>query len=446
MDSRAATLSDLTKTLLAATGRCWVKALLDTSQNAVEAIHLDVIVGLEPAGWRLKQWIYPEVNMLMVADETTPNAVAQALTASGGELVLGPTSFQIAPLQEQCQLTHRTSLAPYEVPRLRWPHFQFDAHSPARPLAQLPQSLVVGQQSPAFPTMANAFVAFFYDDFSSTHSSQSPSQMARVRIEDPRGRIKHLKVGPTRISISVEGTDVVGSMVQVVGRSLQAQAIIGKGGRRSFPSTRTLDQTRVWLIRHGEWLDYREVGVSMVAARASDTDDVEYDFPVDEATALASLIIQGEGLQLEFKSKIPENDREKLNTFKDLVAFANTQGGKLIFGVANDSTVEGIPDTGLQKTRDQITQMVSAMVSPPLDYDLESHDLNGHGIIVITVRPTTGQIFGVSVPPKAPAKFYVRRQGTSEPATAEDLRATALRGAQAVIPIGMWPHGGWGPP
>lgn len=443
MDIRTATVSDLSKALLAVSARCWVKALLDTSQNAVEAIHLDVIVGNRPAAWQARQWTYPEVQMVMVSGETRPAALVQALTTGGRQLALGATSFQIGPLQPQCQSTHRTSLAPYEAPRLHWPHIQFDLHSASRSAVQLPQTLVIGQQSPAFPTMANAFDAFFYDNFASTHSRQYPTELARIRIEDLRGRIRRLRVSPTRISISVEGRDIVGSTVQVVGPALQVQRTIGKGGRSTFRSTRTLDQTRVWLIRHGEWLDYREVGTSLAGAHAPDADDVEYDFPVDEATAVATLITQGEGLHLEFKSQIPMSDHEKLSTFKDLVAFANTQGGKLLFGVANDGTVVGIPDADLQETRDQITQMVSAMITPALDYDLESHDLGGHGIVVVTVRPSHGQIFGVHVPPKAPAKFYVRRQGTSLPATEEDLRVIPLRGNQATTRAAMGLDGPW---
>ena len=52
-------------------------------------------------------------------------------------------------------------------------------------------------------------------------------------------------------------------------------------------------------------------------------------------------IVAGESYSLEFK-RVPNEDREKY--LKPVVAFAHGKGGRILFGVANDRTVVGIPN------------------------------------------------------------------------------------------------------
>ena len=53
---------------------------------------------------------------------------------------------------------------------------------------------------------------------------------------------------------------------------------------------------------------------------------------------IKTLIYQGEGEQLDFKHRISNCGK----IAKTLVAFANTKGGKLLVGVADDGTVKGV--------------------------------------------------------------------------------------------------------
>lgn len=54
--------------------------------------------------------------------------------------------------------------------------------------------------------------------------------------------------------------------------------------------------------------------------------------------SIKSLIMQGEGVMLDFKKTI--NNTEKIA--KSLVAFANNKGGKLLVGVADDGSIKGV--------------------------------------------------------------------------------------------------------
>ena len=52
-------------------------------------------------------------------------------------------------------------------------------------------------------------------------------------------------------------------------------------------------------------------------------------------------IVAGESYSLEFK-RVPNEEREKYQ--KTVVVFANGKGGRILFGVAKDRTVVGIPN------------------------------------------------------------------------------------------------------
>ena len=68
-------------------------------------------------------------------------------------------------------------------------------------------------------------------------------------------------------------------------------------------------------------------------------------------------IVHGESKNVEFKVTLPK-DSEKYT--KTIVAFANTQGGKLIFGVDDETReVVGIDEDELFRMMDSIANAVS---------------------------------------------------------------------------------------
>ncbi|WP_421939612.1 helix-turn-helix domain-containing protein [Pedobacter sp.] len=54
--------------------------------------------------------------------------------------------------------------------------------------------------------------------------------------------------------------------------------------------------------------------------------------------SIKSLILQGEGVTLDFKKTITNTEK----IAKSLVAFANNRGGKLLIGVADDGSIKGV--------------------------------------------------------------------------------------------------------
>jgi hypothetical protein len=56
------------------------------------------------------------------------------------------------------------------------------------------------------------------------------------------------------------------------------------------------------------------------------------DRRLDPATAVETLIASGEGPHSEFKSTVPENPADIRNVIKTVAAFANGDGGTILFG------------------------------------------------------------------------------------------------------------------
>lgn len=68
-------------------------------------------------------------------------------------------------------------------------------------------------------------------------------------------------------------------------------------------------------------------------------------------------IIGNESKNTEFKEMLPKNSEKYVKT---IIAFANTQGGKVIIGVADESReIVGVDNSTLFQQMDQISNVVS---------------------------------------------------------------------------------------
>lgn len=76
---------------------------------------------------------------------------------------------------------------------------------------------------------------------------------------------------------------------------------------------------------------------------------------------IRALILQGEGEQLDFKNRI-SNCRKIAKT---LVAFANTKGGKLLVGVADDGNVKGVKNE--EEEQFMLMQAGQQYCRPPIE-------------------------------------------------------------------------------
>ena len=95
-------------------------------------------------------------------------------------------------------------------------------------------------------------------------------------------------------------------------------------------------------------------------------------------------IAGGESLTMEFKSNIPCENRSFIKT---VIAFANTRGGRILFGVDDIGTVLGL-DGNLTEMMRRIELSIRTRCTPRVDHRLSAVMLEGRPVIMLEVRPT----------------------------------------------------------
>ena len=117
---------------------------------------------------------------------------------------------------------------------------------------------------------------------------------------------------------------------------------------------------------------------------------------------LGKLIATGEGLSLEFKRSITHLGRE-------ICAFANTAGGRILIGVDDDGTIAGIGS--VNRVKSEIQNIARAM-EPSLAIGL---DAVGEGLGVTVPS-------GPDKPYSANGKFYLRDAATCQQMSRDEIR------------------------
>ena len=108
-----------------------------------------------------------------------------------------------------------------------------------------------------------------------------------------------------------------------------------------------------------------------------------------------NLIAMGETDTLEFM-EIPNSDPKRY--LKTVCAFANYNGGSIIFGVSDNGEIRGVQGN-VTRIRDQIVDTIFSNISPPIFPRIYIHTVDGKDLIV------------VDVPACSQRPVYVRSEG-----------------------------------
>ncbi|MAT38422.1 MAG: transcriptional regulator [Ectothiorhodospiraceae bacterium] len=90
------------------------------------------------------------------------------------------------------------------------------------------------------------------------------------------------------------------------------------------------------------------------------------------------LIQEGEGLQVEFKRKVTSADR----VAREMIAFANTKGGTMLFGVDDDKTIVGVESE--KGELEYILPAAQELCDPPVEHEVQI--FSTHGLDVVCVH------------------------------------------------------------
>ena len=96
-------------------------------------------------------------------------------------------------------------------------------------------------------------------------------------------------------------------------------------------------------------------------------------------------LFSGESKNIEYKVAVPDKSEKYM---KNVVAFANGRGGKIVFGI-EDKTLEvvGMDEDSIYKTMDDITNAISDSCEPVIRPDVAMQTIKDKTVIVIEIFP-----------------------------------------------------------
>ncbi len=146
---------------------------------------------------------------------------------------------------------------------------------------------------------------------------------------------------------------------------------------------------------------------------------------------IQNLLAHPESKTLEFKRDL-SSPRPLLKT---LVAFANSAGGKLVIGVADDMQVIGVEDPLAEEER--LCNLIADSISPRLVPNIEMITVENHTLLIAEVYPSNSRPhFLTKEGPET--GVYVRLGSTNRQADRE-LIAELRRSVEGITPSAVLP-------
>lgn len=136
-------------------------------------------------------------------------------------------------------------------------------------------------------------------------------------------------------------------------------------------------------------------------------------------------LFSGESKNIEYKVCVPKKNEKYMKT---VVAFANGEGGKIIFGI-DDKTLDvvGIDEDMVFKTMDAITNAISDSCEPRIRPDVTLQTVNNKTVIVVEILPGAMRPYYIKSEDMARGT-YVRVSGTTRPVEDYMLKELILEG------------------
>lgn len=94
---------------------------------------------------------------------------------------------------------------------------------------------------------------------------------------------------------------------------------------------------------------------------------------------LFSLIESGENLNVEFKQRFSTHEK----IAKEIIAFANTKGGYLLFGINDNGSICGVLSE--KGTVELLNQVFDDHIEPAVEYKIEYFDVNNDEVVVFEI-------------------------------------------------------------
>jgi Schlafen, AlbA_2 len=401
--------------LLRATPRVWVRIAAAKPEADWRLALFEVTLGDPPPRWRREQWVYPRAAFIAAS----PAGTTVATWLERRRLSVRRLTLDVG-VAEPLSVQRHESRFPTTFETLPWPTREWTLQHGAS-YGNAVQDELVAPDAPAFLSYDQAAVAFF--GIPPRPNRSFASYEAVVREQDQRARIDAVHIRPTEIVVAISGQALNGAYITLGGVGAPRKQVRRATRQVRLPLASPLG-SGAWVALHrkDELLDRRILDPAWRQP--------EVTVEVDAATEVELLISRGEDVFTEFKQELPgANPRAVMKT---VAAFANGEGGALIFGVDDDGRITGIAGDTERNIIDRMTQLITDWVRPHVNFTANVVDVEGSRVLVLEVPSGPDAPYGVGTG-KHDFAYYVRRQASTFPATPEDVRA-AVQARQSTDP------------
>ncbi len=137
------------------------------------------------------------------------------------------------------------------------------------------------------------------------------------------------------------------------------------------------------------------------------------------------ILFSGESKNIEYKVTIPDKSEKYMKT---VVAFANGNGGRIVFGIEDKTLkVVGVDSDNIFKTMDAITNAISDACEPYIRPEVTLQTIEDKTIIVAEIMPGTMRPYYIKTKGMVDGT-YVRVSGTTRPVERYMLKELILEG------------------
>ncbi len=397
---------------------------------------VELTTGCPPPSWSALSWRYPKV--LILAGKYPGAKIAVALGARSislaGRKILLP-ELRGVPFWER-----RQSFGLSNLGRLEWPTDETQAGDVDNE-AEPHDPLVSADGAPSFVDFGTAAACVFLPEH--PPMGWSLPRGLFVRHQDTSGRISKVRIGDGLVGVVLEGAGLSNMSVELAGEApgpvVHLGTVSGASHSVDFPLENGLPSGAWVLLKRGStWVDRRSLTRPWTIGA-----DADVEFIVEPRTRLEAFLEDREGAQVEFKRLPPDTDETKAKVMKTVCAFANGEGGSVLFGVDDDGEALGIATSGIAQLIDSLTQMAGSWVEPrpTLDFQLLPLDENGMAVLEMRVMPGAG-LHGSRSRRGSDPVVYVRHYATSVRARPGEIEQIVRSRGQAGRALSAPSHAG----
>lgn len=403
--------------------KVWIRLVADLSREHEEVFRLEVTTASSPPGFTDASWDY---GTTWFTAASLPGATAAEWITSGVVQLDGRTfGLNIA---ETASYERLPAHIDHDRPPLHWPYTRV-TFAQAQGHWNRPDTgrFLVAPDAPSFPSYDMAAEVFFHGQ--RLPNSFHHSDLVTIRFIDTSARLARFAFALSALDVYIEGDRAAGCRVEFVADDASWSQLADRSGRATFDLPTGIPREWWAVVSRGyQWLDYRHIspyGRPNLTGVELPSDELD---PADE---LAAIMLNGEGATTEFKRQLPASRDERRKVARTVAAFANGDGGVILFGIDSDEvTIVGIRSL-LPAARDQLNNIVTDIVTPRPQVEVRAYEADGHLVIGLHVGPGIEPLYGVD---PANPRYYVRRGASTFPARPDDVAAAVRSRTPAQVP------------